>query len=179
MFSLKSGAQCLVSKDPFTVSINGIGRLAVSDHEVYANLGENILQPLFNETDPVHTKRISDRFLSAVSSAWSRNPQLVDIICSVITPKADVTSQTVAEVEKIETVLKSWRDSSDGTYKSLRQILDQISVFAGKSPLVSYVSTVVLIISISNASIIIVYTNPQTVNNLLSAGTSWCSGQRL
>ena len=135
LFSPKSVAKSLISNDLFAVSINGIGRLAVSDHEVYANLGENILQPLFNKNNPVHTNRISDRFLSAVSSAWRRNPQLVDIICSAITPKADASSKTVASVEAS---LKSWRDDSDGTYKSLRQILDQLSVFAGKSPLVSY-----------------------------------------
>ena len=162
LFSIKSLAKSVVEREPFVVSTNGAKQLPVSDHEVYANLGENILQPLFNETDPVHTKRISDRFLSAVSSAWSRNPQLVDIVCSAITPNNDVTSQTVTSVEKMEAVLKSWRDGSDGIYKSLRHILDQISVFAGKSPLVSYVSTVALIISISNANTI-VYTNPQTV----------------
>ena len=127
LFSMKSLAKSVVEQEPFVVSTNGDKQLPVSDHEVYANLGENILQPLFNENDPVHTKRISDQFLSAVSSAWSKNPQLVDIICSAITQiDDDVTSQTVAEVEKMEAVLKSWRDGShcDGTYKSLRQILD-------------------------------------------------------
>ena len=131
---MKSLAESIVEQHPYVVSSKGSKRLPVSDHEVYANLGENILQPLFNENDPVHTKRISDRFLSAVSSSWSKNPQLVDIICSAITPKADVTSQTVASVEAS---LKSWRDGSDGTYKSLRQILDQLSMFAGENPLVS------------------------------------------
>ena len=142
LFSIKSLAKSVVEKEPFVVSTNGVEQLPVSDHEVYANLGENILQPLFNETDPVHTKRISDRFLSAVSSAWSRNPQLVDIICSAITPKTDATSKTVASVNKMEAALKSWMENSDGTYKLLRQILDQLSMFAGKSPLVSIVSLV-------------------------------------
>ena len=137
LFSIKSLAKSVVEQEPFVVSTNGTEQLPVSDHEVYANLGENILQPLFNENDPVHTKRISDRFLSTVSSSLSKNPQLVNIICSAIDPKADVTSQTVASIEKLEAALKSWRDGCDGTYKSLRHILDQHSVFAGKSPLVS------------------------------------------
>ena len=141
LFSLKSVAQCLVSNDQFVVSINGIGRLAVSDHEVYANLGENILQPLFNENDPVHTKQISDRFLTAVSSAWIKNPQLIDIVCSVISSEADTTSKTVASLERMKAVLRAWRNDSNGTYKSLRQILDQLSVFAGENPLVSYIHT--------------------------------------
>ena len=137
LFSLKSLAKSIVTQRPFVVSVSGSARLRVSDHEVYANLGENILQLLFNENDPVHTMRISDRFLSAVSSSWSKNPQLVDIICSAITPSANVTPQSVVTAEKMEASLKSWRDGSDGTYKSLRQILDQLSVFAGESPLVS------------------------------------------
>ena len=138
LFSLKSVAQSLVNKDQFAVSICGIGRWPVSDlNEVYANLGENILQPLFNENDPVHTNRMSDQFLSAISSVWSTNPQLANIICSSISTRADTISQTVASIEKMKVALESWRDGSDGTYKSLRQILDQLSVFAGKSPFVS------------------------------------------
>ena len=137
-FSLKSLAKSIVTQRPFVVSINGSARLRVSDHEVYANLGENILQPLFNEKDSVHTKRISDRFLSAISYSWSRNPQLVDIICSAIIQKTFAPSQNVASVEKMEAALKSWRDGSDGTYATLREILDQLSVFSGKSPLVSF-----------------------------------------
>ena len=142
LFSIKTLAKSVVEQEPFVVSANGDEQLPVSDHEVYANLGENILQPLFNENDPVHTNRISDRFLSAVSSSWSKNPQLVDIICSAIASKADTTSKTVSSVEAS---LKSWRDGNDGTYKSLRRILDQLSVFAGKSPLVSYKYTYITV----------------------------------
>ena len=137
LFSIKSLAKSIVEQDPFVISTNGTEQTCVNEYEVYANLGENILQAFFNESDQVHTKRISDRFLSAISSSWSKNPQLVDIICSAITPTTDMFSQYVAGVDKMKAALKSWRDGSDGTYKSLRQILDQLSVFAGKSPLVS------------------------------------------
>ena len=137
LFSLKSVALSIVQRHPYAISLNGIKRLPVSNHEVYANLGDNILQPLFNETDPVHTKKISDVFLTAISSSWSKNYHLVDIICLAITPEADITSKAVASMEKLETALKSWRDGSDGTYKSLRDLLDELSVFAGKCPLVS------------------------------------------
>ena len=137
LFSLKSVAQSVVHKDRYAISVNGIEHLPVGDHEVYANLGEIILQPLFNENDPAHGKRISDRFLSAISSSWNKNPHLVDIICSAISPRSNTTSKTVTSIEKIEAALKSWRDGSDGTYRCLRQILDQFSVFAGRNPLVS------------------------------------------
>ena len=137
LVSLRSVAQSVVQMYTFVISVNGLEQLPVSDHEVYANLGENILLPLFNQNDPAHTRKISDRFICAISSSWSKNPQIVDIICSVIIPKCAATSQTVASAEKIESALKSWRDNSDGTYRSLRLILDQLSVFAGKNPLVS------------------------------------------
>ena len=158
LFSMKSLAESIVEQHPYVVSCNGSKRLPVCDHEVYANLGENILQPLFNETYPVHTKRISDRFLSAVSSAWSKNPQIVDIICSAVTPKTNATSKTVASVEAS---LKSWRDGSDGTYKSLRQILDKLSVFAGKSPLVSYNTHNDVTVSTPIKLIMALITNPK------------------
>ena len=103
--------------------------------EVYANLDENILQALFNENDPVHDKTMSDKFLSALSSVWSKNPKLVDIVYSVITQSTDIIDQTSGI--SLDLVLKSWRDGSDGTYRSLRQILDRISIFSGNSPLVS------------------------------------------
>ena len=137
LFSLKSVAQSVVQNDPFVVSINGIGHLAVSDLEVYANLGENILQALFNENDPAYINSISDQFLAAISSSWRKNPQLVSIIYSAITRNIDTISPNVVSVEKMEAALNSWRDNNSGTYKSLRQILDPISVFAGENPLVS------------------------------------------
>ena len=103
--------------------------------EVYANLGENILQALFNENDPVHDKIVSDQFLSALSSVWSKNPKLVDIVYSAITQRTDIVDQT--SQNNLDIVLKSWRDGNNGTYRSLRQILDRISIFTGSSPLVS------------------------------------------
>ena len=136
-YSVKSLANSIVNQHPFVVSTDGSRQLRVSDDEVYANLGVNILLPLFNENDPAHTVRISDRFISTISSLWSKNPQLVDIVCSAITPKSAATSKTVTSAEKIKPTLTSWRDSTDGTYRSLRQILDPLSVFAGRNPLVS------------------------------------------
>ena len=139
LFSIKSLAKSIVKQDPFVISTNGTEQICVNEHEVYANLGENILQALFNESDQVHTKRISNQFLSTISYSWSKSPQLVNIICSAIIPNVEIISQNVADIEKMKTALMSWRDGSNGTYKSLRQILDQLSVFAGKSPLVSLI----------------------------------------
>ena len=139
-YSLDSVAHSIAHQHPCVVSTTNTVALPVkvSDLlpvEVYANLGENILQALFNENDPVHDKTVSDQFLSALSSVWSKNPKLVDIVNSAITQRTDIIDQT-REVN-LELVLKSWRDGSDGTYRSLRQILDRISIFTENSPLVS------------------------------------------
>ena len=139
-YSLDSVAHSIAHKHPCVVSTTNTVALPVkvSDLlpvEVYANLGVNILQALFNENDPTHDKIVSDQFLSALSSIWSKNPKLVDIVYSAITQRTDIIDQTNGI--SLDLVLKSWRDSSDGTYRSLRHMLDKISIFAGNSPLVS------------------------------------------
>ena len=139
-YSLDSVAHSIAHQHPCVVStINTVALpVKVSDLlpvEVYANLGENILQALFNENDPVHDKTVSDQFLSALSSVWSKKPKLVDIVYSAITQRTDIIDQTSGN--NLDLVLKSWRDGSEGTYRSLRQLLDRISIFTGNSPLVS------------------------------------------
>ena len=139
-YSVGSIAHSIAHQHPCVVSTTNTVALPVkvSDLlpvEVYANLGENILQALFNENDPVHDKIVSDQFLSALSSVWSENPKLVGIVYSAITQRINIIDQT-REVN-LGLVLKSWRDGSDGTYRSLRQILDRMSIFTGNSPLVS------------------------------------------
>ena len=80
----------------------------------------------------VHTLRIvSDRFISALSSVWSKNPILVEIICSAVAQFIPQRSEI-----NLEAALRSWKDGSDCTYKSLRLILDPLSVFTGQNPLV-------------------------------------------
>ena len=58
----------------------------------------------------------------------------VDIFKSMFVSESN-ESETVAE-DGLFKVLVNWRDSSRGTYESLRQILDQYSIFAGRNILV-------------------------------------------
>ena len=133
LFSLKSVAHCIVQQQQFGVSVDGSGCLSVSEFEVYANLGERILHTLFSS--PQDTT-ISDEFFSALCSSWSESPQVVDIVSSVISKEAVSTQNSK---ESLLVALKTWRDGSESrrTYSSLRQILDPLSVFAGRNPLVS------------------------------------------
>ena len=134
-FTLKSVAQSIVQQDLVVVSVDGAARLNVSASEVYAHLGERMLQTLFNSAqDGI----VSDEFFSALCSSWSKSPQVVDIVSSVISKEAVSTQNSKGS---LLVALKTWRDSSESrrTYSSLRQILDSLSVFAGRNPLVSAV----------------------------------------
>ena len=137
-FSIKSVAHSIVNQDPCIVSTSNTETLPVGillPAEVYANLGENILQVFFNESDMTLSMKVSDQFLLALHSVWNKNPKLVAIISSSLTQGAEIIPQT-GEID-LEVALKSWRNGSDGTYRSLREILDQLSVFSGRNPLVS------------------------------------------
>ena len=132
LFSLKSIAQCIVQQQQFVVSVDSSRCLSLNEFEVYASLGERILHTIFSS--PQDTT-ISDEFFSALCSSWSKSPQVVDIVCSVISREAVSTQNSK---EGLLVALKTWRDGSESrrTYSSLRQILDPLSVFAGRNPLV-------------------------------------------
>ena len=146
-FSIKSVAHSIVNKDPCIISTSNIVTLPVGNllpAEVYANLGENILQAFFNESDLRHSKKVSDRFLTALYLVWIKSPKLVDIIYLALTQGAETIHQ--AGRIDLEVALRSWRNGSKGTYRSLREILDRLSVFAGRNPLVSINTTPLILV---------------------------------
>ena len=149
LYSLESVAHSIVNQHEYVVSTSKNVKLPVSyllPIEVYSNLGENILQALFNENDQKHNSVVSDRFLSTLSTIWRENSELVAIIYSVLVQRIETFCQT--SQFNLKQVLKSWRDDGDGIYRSLRKILDRISVFAGNSPLVSLIISVRLAVAI-------------------------------
>ena len=137
-FSIKSIAQSIVSQDPYVISVSNIQMLPVCELlpvEVYANLGEYTLQLIFNENDPIHDKIVSDQHLSVLASSWKKNKDLVAIIKVCLATALE--RQSIAE-SNIDMIFKSWRDSSQGTFRDLRQMLDALSVFSGRNPLVCF-----------------------------------------
>ena len=158
LFSMKSVAQSVVHMDPCIVSVDGTVSMDVSKYEVYAYVGERMLQTLFNSTQDV-----DDENLSLLCSRWSKSPQVAAVLCSVIRKDTELAKD--ASKEDLEAALKSWRDGGDGTYRPLRQILDQLSMFAGRNPLVSELMT---------SSLWLVY----LVQMIPYADISWCSVQR-
>ena len=133
VFDLKSIAKSVVNQKVFVVSTKGVNNLPLSDllqAEVYADLGENSLQLLFN---PAH-KELSDRYISTLATCWNKNPQLTDIVRTAITENASAAFQ---ECNNLDGVLKVWKSTGDSSGEALRRILDPLSVFAGRNPLVS------------------------------------------
>ena len=133
VFDLKSIAKSVVNQKMFVVSTKGVNNLPLSDllqAEVYADLGENIVQHLFN---PAH-KKLSDRFISALVTCWNKNPRLADIVRTAITEYASAAFQ---ECNNLDDVLIVWNNTGDSSIEALRRILDPLSVFAGRNPLVS------------------------------------------
>ncbi len=137
MFSLKSLAESVVSKEMYVALSNGADDTLVTNlipAEVYADLCVNILAALFNKNDPTHDKKLSDRFILALSHSWNKNRELADIVCLAVSKEC----VSVPGMEKgLEHVLKKWRDSGEGTCRALRVVLDPLSVFTGKNLLVS------------------------------------------
>ena len=106
--------------------------------EPYANLKADILQQLFiGETKKV----VSDKFLYEVAEhIYNKKNLFIDMLKPSRAQLADKIRQALGgDIEEFVCVLQCWRGDS-GTYQSLRETLDQFSVFAGRNPLVSFMS---------------------------------------
>ena len=151
LYSQKSLAESIVSGDRFVVSTKGTLPIALNElvhGEVYSDLGENILQLMFNKESPEYLQKVSDRFLSAVAKQVAKVPGKVEMIKKILLPPSAVLDKATPteDNEDLEMILVRWREASDGTYRCLRGTLDQYSVFSGRSPLVSIVYTFFIII---------------------------------
>ncbi len=112
------------------ISAKGIDNIPLNELLQAADLGDNVLQLLFN---PTH-KELPDRFISAISTCWNKNPLLADIVRTAITENA---SSAFQECNNLNDVLKLWKSTGDLSSEALRRILDPLSVFAGRNPVVS------------------------------------------
>ena len=144
LYGLKSLAESVINSDPFVVSTDGTRPIplnALVHGEVYADLGEDILQLMFNEESPEYLQKVSDHFLSTVAKEVAKVPGKAEMIKKILlSPSAVLDEATpTGENEDLDISLIRWRETSDGTYQSLRETLDQYSVFCGRSPLVSVV----------------------------------------
>ena len=147
LIDFQSIAESVVRCEPYVV-VNGTSTLQLNTlfrMEVYADLGECLLQALFNEADSATLEQsVCDEFLYTISSKWARQPEVLNQIMAafeiVIQDTRIVTSDT------LYCSLKKWQAEHSGTYESIRSILDQISVFSGNNLLVSRLRIILYII---------------------------------
>ena len=102
--------------------------------EPYAHLGKDILNKLFSG----ETVTITDRFIYTVADRiYKKKERFISMLRLSRAQLADKIRQALGgDIEEFVCVLQCWRGDS-GTYQSLRETLDQFSVFAGRNPLVS------------------------------------------
>ena len=98
--------------------------------EPYAEIGLSLLRNLHSyQNDDVN--KLSDQDLEILSLKLSKK---ANIICIQIFKESQTLSSPPGE---LLILLKEWRDGCEGTYKCLKEKLDQYSIFAGRNLLVS------------------------------------------
>ena len=136
LISIEEVSRAVVEGDPGAIGSNNrpIDLKELLLVEPYANLKADILQQLFNG----ETKVVSDKFLYAIAELIDYKKGLfIDMLKPSRAQLADKIRQALGgDIEEFVCVLQCWRGDS-GTYQSLRETLDQFSVFAGRNPLVS------------------------------------------
>ena len=104
--------------------------------EPYANLGTDILQQLFSG----ETNVVSDRWLREIAEQIHYKKDIFVAMLKVVKGQLEEKISRKApfgDISEFVCVIQCWRGDS-GTYQSLRETLDQFSVFAGRNPLVSF-----------------------------------------
>ena len=117
--------------------------------EPYADLGKTILQLLFEE----HSCYASDKFLSRIADCMPRPEKGLELFKKLFKPNPTLLQERISRApegitHQIIRVFQIWRDRCDGSYQSLREELDQYSVFAGRSIMVSCVTHHTLILEV-------------------------------
>ena len=99
--------------------------------EPYALLQQEVIVKLFSSND-TNSEQVSDYALAHLVETLLNQESMVTF--AKLLKNTTTTPPTSAQLFQI---LKTWRNSSGGTYQCLRQMLDQYSVYGGRNILVS------------------------------------------
>ena len=135
LISIREVSRAVVEGEMCVVGSNGrsIDMKELLLVEPYANLGVDILQQLFSG----ETNVISDKQLRDIAEQIHYKKDIFVAMLKVIKGQLEERISREApfgEISEFVCVLQCWRGDS-GTYQSLRETLDQFSVFAGRNPL--------------------------------------------
>ena len=136
LFSINDTAKTIMERTDFLISDVGtptnIKNLLL--FEPYTKLGASVLQKLFSDENAKQV--VSDRFLYSIAEQiYDQKEHYISMLRPSRAQLAEKIRQAPpGRCEEFVCVLQCWRGDS-GTYQSLRETLDQFSVFAGRNPL--------------------------------------------
>ena len=146
LYSIESIAETVVEAKPFILPSQGYAHVAIEELlllEVYADLGQNILHKLFGRP----YKRPSDKFLYEIADAIAQDEstcnQKKELFYFIFKPPPTLLAERVAHApggitHELIRILQIGRDRECRcTIHSLREKLDEYSIFCGRNPLVS------------------------------------------
>ena len=130
--TIKEGKKFVVLKKQQTLRLEELLHF-----EPYDNLGEVLLQELFNENNPEYHQQITDEFIYRISEHM--HDKTDDYITIFKPSPLRLTNLTTppGDIHKLAQVFRLWKEEigAKGTRCNLHKKLDQFSVFAGRNPL--------------------------------------------
>ena len=123
--------KALLTSSTFIVASNGTSYLIkdLLTFEPYFELREKLLQQLCHEYASKCNKKVTDEFISSLSSCVKKSDVFVKMFDNKLLKQSD---------EDLSCALYSWINTSGGTYRQFRERLDHFSVFSGRNILVNY-----------------------------------------
>ena len=144
LFPLSAVAKSVVAgkSSVVSMSVKSLSLESLLLFEPYSDLGEPILQKLFDYQDP--SPKVTQSDLMDIGTQFpKRIENRRDLILELFPMDRYLLAERMMNAGvrspeyEIVRVLLHWRDGCEGTYQCLREKLDQFSVFAGRNPLVS------------------------------------------
>ena len=151
LFSLPIVSQAIIKIQPCAVSNSPGKKCNIEDllhFEPYSDLGERILQILFNQENGETI--VTDDFLYSIAASIIENTDdhtALEFKKKVFTkilnlPTVAYKQETCdsdldPKIYKLLRIFQTWKSCSAGTYQCLREKLDEFSLFCGRNPLVS------------------------------------------
>ena len=112
---------------------------ALLHFEAYSFFPQECLYIIFNSHNSTHS--VSPQFIECAATRLVSVDDFcttVDDFCTVLKVPIHRIESSCSKYNKVVKMFHMWQTRCEGTYQCLRQYLDEYSVFAGRSPLVSH-----------------------------------------
>ena len=112
---------------------------ALLHFEAYLFFPQECLYDIFNSHNSTHS--VSPQFIECAATTLVSVDDFcttVDDFCTILRVPIHRIESSCSKYQKTGEMFRVWQTRCEGTYQCLRQYLDEYSVFAGRSPLVSH-----------------------------------------